>query len=187
MFNVLIERGLIFLVAITLITQIVVPLFIPKLDLFWIFKMKSKPTATQQALTTAKEGEAAAAKAKWEQETIKAQKVTEAQQELEVQKLNTEKAASFKQQQILEGEGEGAKKRAIMQANGALEQKLATYERVQAMWAKAFGDYSGSLVPAYISGGGGNQVNAGSQFMELMMMKTAKDLNLDLKSNSKEK
>lgn len=144
--------------------------------------------ATQQALTTAKQGEADAARAKWEQETIKAQKVTEAQQELEVQKLNTEKAASFKQQQILEGEGEGAKKRAIMQANGALEQKLDAWLKAQQMWASALGAYQGAITPAYISGGSGSNggsSNAFNQFMEMSMFKTARDLNLDMTGNKK--
>ena len=143
--------------------------------------------ATQQALTTAKEGEAAAAKAKWEQETIKAQKVTEAQQELEVQKLATQKAELFKQQQILEGEGEGAKKRAIMMANGALEQKLDAWLKAQGYWATAFGNYTGSIVPAYWSGGSGAAPNAFNQFMEMNMMSTAKSLNLDMSTNDKKK
>lgn len=144
--------------------------------------------ATQQALTIAKEGEAKAANAKWEQETIKAQKVTEAEQELAVQELNTKKAASFKQQQILEGEGEGAKKRAIMQANGALEQKLEAWTKVQGYWATAFQNFQGNLVPLYNSGGGGGVgSNAGNQFMEMMMMKTAKDLNLDMNNSAKGK
>ena len=140
--------------------------------------------AEQRALTTEKEGEANAAAAKWEQEVIKAKMVTEAESKKKVAELDVQTAALEKQKAILEGEGEGAKKRALMQANGALEQKLAAYIEVQKVWANAFGSYTGSLVPAYISGGG-SSVNAGTQFMELMMMKTARDLNLDLKSNGK--
>lgn len=138
--------------------------------------------AEQDAITAAKQGEADAAKAKWEQEVLKATAVTKAEQELAVQDLNTKKAASYKQQQILEGEGEAAKKRLVMQANGALEQKLDAYVKVQQFMWDAFGKFQGALVPAYQSGGGtSNAVN----WMELMGMKAAKDLNLDLKNTNK--
>lgn len=142
--------------------------------------------AEQRALTTEKEGEANAAAAKWEQEVIKARLVTEAESKKRVAELDVQTAALNKQKAILEGEGEGAKKRALMMANGALEQKLEAYIKVQEMWAGAFGAYTGSLVPAYISGSSsGSSVNAGTQFMELMMMKTAKELNLDMSNNKK--
>ncbi len=139
-------------------------------------------TAEQQLFTTQKQGEANAAAAKWEQEKIKAQKVTEAEQELAVQQLNEKKAASYKQQQILEGEGEAEKKRLIMNANGALDVKLEAWVKSQQYWAEAFSKFQGNLVPLYQSGGtnGGNAIN----WMEIMGMKAAKDLNLDL-SNKK--
>jgi len=46
--------------------------------------MANSRKAEQDALTVAKQGEAAAAKAKWAQEAVKAQAVTQAQQEKEV-------------------------------------------------------------------------------------------------------
>jgi hypothetical protein len=138
--------------------------------------------AEQDAITAAKQGEADAAKAKWEQEVLKATAVTKAEQELAVQDLNTKKAASYKQQQILEGEGEAAKKRLVMQANGALEQKIEAYVKVQQFMWDAFGKFQGSLVPAYQSGGATNNA---INWMELMGMKAAKDLNLDMKNTSK--
>jgi hypothetical protein len=146
--------------------------------------------ATQQALTTAKEGEAEAAKAKWEQEVIKARTVTEAESRKAVATLDVQTAELKKKKDILEGEGEGAKKRASMQANGALEQKLDAYVKVQEMWSNAFAAYTGSLVPSYISGGSVGGTNAGTQFMELMNMKTMRDLGLDINpggTNSKRK
>jgi len=48
--------------------------------------------AEQDAITTELQGKAAAAKAKWEQEVIKAQAITQAQQEKEVAALNAETA-----------------------------------------------------------------------------------------------
>ena len=143
--------------------------------------------AEQDAITAAKQGEADAAKAKWEQEVLKATAVTEAEQLLAVQELTTKKAASYKQQQILEGEGDAAKKKLVMQANGALEQKLDAWLESQKVWADAFSKYGGNVTPLIQWGGGptpngGN--NAAMNFMEMMMMKSAKDLSLDL-SNKK--
>lgn len=139
-------------------------------------------TAEQQLYTTQKQGEADAAKAKWEQEKIKATEVTKAEQELAVQTLNTQKAAQYKQEQILKGEGESEYKRLLMSANGALDIKLEAYKEVQHYWADAFAKYTGSIVPYYMSGGGGGTggVNAFQQMMEMLTVKTAKDLNLDL-------
>ena len=136
--------------------------------------------AEQDALTVAKQGEAAAAKAKWEQEVIKAKLVTEAEQQFEVQTLATKTAALYKQQQILEGEGEAAKKRLVMQADGALDKKLDAYTTTQKYWADAFAKYQGSVVPQIQTGGNGNQSNGATDFMQMMNIKAAKDLALDL-------
>lgn len=137
--------------------------------------------AQQDAITTKSQGEADAAKAKWEQEVVKAKLVTAAEARKEQSALDVETAKNLKIKLILEGEGEAAKKRAAMVANGGLEQKLATYERVNAMWAKAMGEYSGSLVPTYVSGGG-QSGNAGMNLMEMIGFKTARDLTLDMKN-----
>lgn len=141
---------------------------------------KSKE-AEQRALTVEKEGEADAAQAKWEQEVIKAKLVTEAQAANAVAQLSVKTAELNKQKDILEGEGVAAKKRLSMQANGALEQKLAAYTEVQKYWADAFSKFQGNLVPLYQSGGGtSNAVN----WMEIMGMKAAKDLNLDMSNKN---
>ena len=138
--------------------------------------------AEQDALTTAKQGEADAAKAKWEQEVIKARMVTEAESRKTVAELDVQTADLKKRKDILEGEGEAAKKRLVMQANGALEQKLQAWLESQKYWSDAFKNYPGSIVPQIQMGGSttGSQSNGAQQFMDMMMMKTAKDLNLDL-------
>lgn len=142
---------------------------------------KSKE-AEQRALTVEKEGEADAAAAKWEQEVIKAKVVTQAETRKREAELDVQTAALQKQKVILEGEGEAAKKRLVMQANGALEQKLAAWVQAQEYWASAFGNFKGAVVPQYQSGmGSSSGTNAVQNFMELMQMKTAKDLSLDLK------
>jgi len=136
--------------------------------------------AEQDALTTAKQGEADATKAKWDQEVVKAKLVTEAEQRKRVAELDVQTAQLKKQKDILEGEGEAAKKRLAMQANGGLEQKLEAWIKVQGYWSTAFERFQGNMVPLYQSGGGNTGNTNALNFMELMMMKSAKDLNLDL-------
>ena len=139
--------------------------------------------AEQRAITVAKNGEADAAAAKWEQEVIKAKAVTEAQQKLEVAKLERQAAEQNKMKNILEGQGEAERKRLAMQANGALEQKLETWLEAQRYWADALAKYQGNIVPSYVGGGSGtNGGNAAFNFMEIMGAKAAKDLSLDLKN-----
>ena len=74
-----------------------------------------------------------------------------------------------------------------MIADGALEKKLAAYVEVHQFWAEAFSKYQGNVVPtysmgsSYAPGGGGN--NAAQNFMDMMTVKTARDLNLDLRND----
>lgn len=135
--------------------------------------------AEQDALTTAKQGEADATKAKWEQEVIKAKMVTEAEAAKAVAELAVQTAQLDKQRMILEGEGEAAKKRLVMQANGALEQKLDAWLKSEQYKWEAFSKYTGNLVPQFQTGGGGSTPNA-LNFMEIMSAKAAKELALDL-------
>jgi hypothetical protein len=135
--------------------------------------------AEQQALTAEKEGQAAAAKAKWEQEVIKAQQVTKAEQEKEVARLKQEEAEFYKQEQILRGEGEAARRKLVMQADGALDQKLEAWKEVQLAWAAEIGKQR--WVPDIQMGGTSSSGGAqATQLMDLLMAKTAKDLALDL-------
>lgn len=133
--------------------------------------------AEQNAITVGKEGEAAAAKAKWEQEVEKAREVTAAQQRKEVAKLDAEAAALTKEKLILEGQGEAQKRQLIMTADGALDKKIAAYIEAQKVWADAFAKHPHPLVPSVMMGGNGTSGNnAASQFMDMMMLKAAKEL-----------
>lgn len=138
--------------------------------------------AAQDAITAEENGKAAAAKAKWEQETIKAKEVTLAQQKLDVSTLAAKEAEQFKREQVLRGEAE--RKRLVMQADGALDAKLEAYKAVQAAWADAFAKHGGSMVPAVQMGGsvGATPTAAGNAqaLVELLTARTAKDLALDL-------
>lgn len=137
--------------------------------------------AEQDAITVAKQGEANAAKAKWEQEVIKAKLVTEAESRKKVSELEVLTAENNKRKMVLEGEGEAAKKRAIMLADGALKDKLDAWVKSQQFWAQAFANYKGNVVPYYVaSPNSGGYTNGATQFMEIMGMKAARDLNLDM-------
>lgn len=65
-------------------------------------------------------------------------------------------------------------------ADNGLQQKIDAYVKVQSKWAEAFSAYGGNIVPLYQTGGSSG--NGAVNFMELMGMKAAKDLNLDLKT-----
>lgn len=140
--------------------------------------------AEQDALTTAKQGEANAAKAKWEQETIKAKMVTEAQQKLEVATLGAKEAAQWKTEQILRGEGEAERKRLVMSADGALEPKLNTVLEVHKVWADAYAKNQTQQVPSIIMGGADNgsktAMGNAQNLMDLLTIKTGRDLAIDL-------
>ena len=154
--------------------------------------------AEQRAITVEAQGRADAAKAKWEKETIKAGAVVHAQQEKEVAEtqaaqrravavLDKEAAEFTKQQLIRLGEGEGERKRLVLAADGALEQKLKVYESVAGLYAKAIDEYKGKWVPGIVMAGPGGQPGAsagnvsGAQTMiDLLTAKAARDLNLDM-------
>jgi regulator of protease activity HflC (stomatin/prohibitin superfamily) len=138
--------------------------------------------AEQDAITTEKTGQAKAAEAKWAQETIKAQKVTEAQQNLEVAQLEAQAAEQYKRKMILEGQGEAEKKQLVMNADGALDQKLAAYVEIQKAYASAIQNYSGNWVPQIVTGNSNaNQAGSGAQQMiDLLSIKAAKDLGIDM-------
>jgi putative SOS response-associated peptidase YedK len=71
-------------------------------------------------------------------------------------------------------------KRAVLLADGALEKKLEAQKEIQKYWADA---YSKRNVPSMIFGGSGNGTGSdtdASTFMNLLTVKTAKDLALDM-------
>jgi hypothetical protein len=135
--------------------------------------------AEQSAITAEANGRADAMKAKWEQETIKAKAVTIAEKDRDSCKLVMEAAEYKKQAAIKEGEGESTKRRLILQADGALSQKLEAWTNAQAVWADAFSKYQGSIVPQ-IQSGSGSSGNGATNFMEIMGIKAARDLGLDM-------
>lgn len=140
----------------------------------------SAKQAEQRALTVAKEGEADAAKAKWEQEVIKATEVTKAEQERDVAQLQMKAAEFTKQKLIFEGQGEAEKRRAIMAADGALDKKLEAWVKVNAAYAEAIKTAAQPLVPSTIIGSQGGGNNSVQGLIDMQLIKTARELGVQV-------
>ena len=141
--------------------------------------------AQQNEITSVAEAQAKVARVRADEEAKKTVFIVQAERELEVATLEAKAAEQTKKKLILEGEGEATKKKLIMTADGALKQKLEAYERVNQHWAAAWQNNGASIVPTLNSGGAGgtgdNGANNLATFVDLMSMKAAKDLNLDMK------
>lgn len=138
--------------------------------------------AIQDRLTAEEVGRKNVAVAKYEQEVKKATAVTAAEQALAVAQLNLKTEEQNKLANIAKGEGEGEYRRKVMQADGALQQKLDAYVSTQKAWAEAFANSKNPVVPGVVMGGGatGGANNAATSLMDLLSVKAAKDLSLDL-------
>jgi hypothetical protein len=134
--------------------------------------------AEQNAITVAKEGEATAVAAKWEQEKLNAGEIAAAEKNLKIAELDRQKAEQYKQEQILRGQGEAEYKRLVIQADGALAQKLATYEAVMGRFAAEFSKQK--WVPEVVMGSGSGSQNSATNLIDLLTAKTLKDLGLDM-------
>jgi hypothetical protein len=159
--------------------------------------------AKQDAITSEEQGKANVMSARYEKEVVKEQAIVDAQRAKEVaviaaeqqvevarqQRLEAEQkklaAAEYKQEQVLRGEGDGAYKRLVMEADGALQQKLETYQRVMGYFASAIEKQK--WVPEIQMGTGtdGAGGDAAMKLIEMLSVKAAKDLALDLKVPNK--
>jgi hypothetical protein len=153
--------------------------------------------AKQDAITSEEQGKANVMTAKYEKEVVKERAIVDALREKQVAVISAERsvevarqakleaeqkklaAAEYKQEQILRGEGDGAYKRIVMEADGALAQKLATYEKVMNRFAEAIEKQK--WVPEIQLGGSGSDGSAAMTLIEMMGVKAAKDLALDMK------
>lgn len=111
--------------------------------------------------------------------------LAEAAQKLEVAQLAAQAAEQEKLALILKGEGEAAAAQLRVNADGGLEKKLEAYVKVNEAFAQALGNYTGNWVPTMVMGSSsttttGTGSNTAQQFMDMLMMKTAKDLSLDV-------
>ncbi len=153
--------------------------------------------AKQDAITSEEQGKANVMTAKYEKEVVKERAIVDALREKQVAVISAEKrvemarqqkleaeqkklsAAEYKQEQVLRGEGDGAYKRIVMQADGALAQKLVTYERVMNRFAEAIEKQK--WVPEVQMGGSSSGGSAAMTLIEMLGVKAAKDLALDMK------
>lgn len=98
----------------------------------------------------------------------------------ETAKLQLDKARIDSEATKTLADAEAYSKKAIIMADGALEKKLAAYVSTQQAWADAASKMN---VPQQLFGSTGGTNVAGStveQFMQLMTVKSAKDLAVDL-------
>jgi len=129
---------------------------------------KAKSAAAQQeAIRAEEEGKAQAAKARWEQEKIKAVAVTKAEQEREVARLDAEKAEFNKKKIIAEGQAEAEANR-LKVAAGLTPQERAEWEyKTKVGVAEAFANVT---LPKIIMTGGTGSSNSAMDAMGLRMM-----------------
>ena len=153
--------------------------------------------AEQDAKTIEMKGKADVMQSKYEKEQEKVKAIVEAQQQKEVAELHAAKelavaklmkmaAKEEKERQILLGQGESERKKLVMNADGALAQKLEAWKEVNRYYAQAMKDYKGQWVPNVVMSGGqnGQNVNAAQSLLDLFMVKTARDLSLDMSIRS---
>lgn len=147
-------------------------------------------TAQQQQLTAKAKGEQNLVEIEYKQKQEQTRQVVAAQTKVEVAKQDMEQQRIQAQAAELEArkiktlaDAQAYAKRTEIQANGALEQKIAAYIKVQAYWAEALKGYTGNITPQIITGSGsGGSSNGLMTMMEIMGAKAAKDLSLDLKT-----
>ena len=111
--------------------------------------------AEQDAITTELQGKAAAAKAKWEQEVIKAQAITQAQQEKEVAALQAQTALLEAQKVKTDADAKSYANARLVSA-GLTPQERAQFEKDTKIGvAEAISKIV--LPTTYMNGGGGNK------------------------------
>lgn len=138
--------------------------------------------ADQDALTEKSQGQAKAVKAEWDEKTVQAKAIAEAQAKVVIAAAQVEEAIAFKKSEILRGEGEAARKRLVMDADGALDKKLEAMVQMSRYYAGAIEKAQpGAWVPT-IQMGQGAATGGGSStaLVDMLTAKTAKDLGVDM-------
>lgn len=122
--------------------------------------------AEQNAITTELQGKAAAAKAKWEQEVIKAQAITQAQQEKEVAALQAQTA-------ILESQKVKTDANAKLVTAGLTPQERAQFEKDTKIGvAEAISKIV--LPTTYMNGGSGKEASLLESILGVKLLNTDK-------------
>lgn len=138
--------------------------------------------ADQDALTAEAQGRASAVKAEWDQKTLLAKSIADAQAKVTIADASVKEAEAFKKAEILRGEGEAARKKLVMEADGQLDKRLEAVVKINEMYAQAIEKAQpGAWAPAVQMGQSG--ANAGSRvadLVDLMTARTAKETGVDL-------
>lgn len=124
--------------------------------------------AEQDAITTELQGKAAAAKAKWEQEVIKAQAVTQAQQEKEVAALEVQTAILQAQRIKTDADAESYKNTKLVSAGLTPQQKAQFEKETKIGVAEAL---SKIQMPSTYMNGGGSGGKSASMLESLLGVK----------------
>lgn len=140
--------------------------------------------AKEETLQAAAEGEKDVITAKFAEEKKNQPAIAAAAKDLEVAKLavakeqeNAAAAIFYKKAVDTRSSADAAAKKRMMQADGALEQKLAAYIKVNANYAKEFGKQK--WVSEITMGGSGQEGSSAADMINLLTIKTAKDLNFN--------
>lgn len=139
--------------------------------------------AEQRRITAEAGGKAAVMTAQYQEEEKKIRAIVGAEQKKEVAKIERDASEFTKQKDVLLGQGEAERKRLVMNADGALEKKLETYEKVMGRFAQEFGKQK--WVPDIQMGGTTGNGNTAATMIDLLTTKVAKDLGLDMKIKEK--
>ena len=160
--------------------------------------------AKQDAITAEEQGKANVKEAQYKEEVLKIKQVVIAQRKAEVAVINAKQkvdvaeqvkfeavqkklaALQIKKRDIARGQGLAEKKRLIYQADGALKEKLSAWVAVNSKYADSIANYKGDWVSRVSMGGRGGSAAASGQngaqdMIDLLSIKTAKDLALDMK------
>lgn len=130
-------------------------------------KAKIRVTKEQEQIQILTDSETAKKKAKIQVETEKL-----AFEAAKLQAMTTKELA----------DAEAYQKAKVFKADGALEKKLAAYERVNAGYADAIKHTKAQLVPTTIIGAGNNSTNS-TALIDMLTAKTAKELAIDINAD----
>jgi hypothetical protein len=94
--------------------------------------------------------------------------------------INLEKARIDAESVTVAADAEAYAKQAILEADGALAQKLEAWKEAQRVWADAASRINVPSTVIGSSGTSGNALGTVDQFMNMLMVKTARDLQVDV-------
>jgi hypothetical protein len=145
--------------------------------------MANAKKAIQDAITAKAQGDANVAEARAAEEIGKTKAVVNAEKMRDVAKLSAEQAGFYKQEQLLRADADSEYKRRIMNADGALQQRLDAYKYGVEKIAGAIASYQGQWTPSVMIGGAagtGGSFNAVQGLLDMALVNQAKQLGLDL-------